>query len=145
MWGGKIIIKCFVGGCLCKLIDSLICFPETHDVGTGGAEGVGPTGVKVGLVQLNEDADEVEAFRLQKEKGGGSQFPFKFCSASPQTHENRYLRSRTEAENGKYAKKKPQIFHLAFQFYHFLNLSFLSVPSGHMKAAFLESKILNLR
>lgn len=43
---------------------------DTHDVGAGGAEGVGPADVEVGLVQRHEDPDEVEAFGLQRGKSG---------------------------------------------------------------------------
>lgn len=53
---------------------------DTHDVGAGGAEGVGPADVEVGLVQRHEDADEVEAFGLQPGKSGdGAEHPSALC------------------------------------------------------------------
>lgn len=52
---------------------------RTHNEGTSGAEGKGPTGVEVGGVERDQDTDEVETLCL-----GGSR-ETKLPSLSPQT------------------------------------------------------------
>lgn len=42
---------------------------STHDVGALGLEGVGPADVQVGCVVGLQEADEVETFRLGRERG----------------------------------------------------------------------------
>lgn len=55
--------------------------PDTHDISAGGAESKSATSVEVRFVQLYQDTDKVETFRLWGKKGGR-----KRSSASIQIH-----------------------------------------------------------